>query len=99
MGDMVAKKSWSDFRDTGLLALVNLFLHIFGWSLVYEFDEEDIHDETGEVRENAEPVVVYPARVKFRGMHEPSQDRAYRKISQFMKENAETLLEEATMED
>ena len=29
---MVVKKSWSQFRETGLVVFINSFLHIFGWA-------------------------------------------------------------------
>ena len=28
------KKTWDDFRNSGLLRFVNMFLHIFGWTIV-----------------------------------------------------------------
>lgn len=48
------EKSWKEFRDTGLLLILNQIAHCFGWAIVYE--EDDKHK-----------VRVYPARVRFRG--------------------------------
>lgn len=52
---MIKKKSWEEFRESGLLFITNQFLHIFGYALVYEFDDDS--KLTG----------VYPARVRYRG--------------------------------
>ncbi len=84
---MITKKEWSEFRSTGLLLIINQFLHIFGWAIVFQID-----DTTGEVKE------VYPARVKFRGFDHESQAEAYQKISQFMEDNAKELNQEALEE-
>ena len=84
MNDMVTKKSWKEFRESGLLWAVNQFLHIFGWSIVIS-----INKDSGEI------IDVYPARVKYRGFSEDSQTRGYQNISKYMKENAEELLDEA----
>ena len=81
--NMVKKKEWSDFRNTGLLLIVNQILHIFGWALIYKIDDlEGLK-------------TVYPARVKFRGFANDSITLAYKKISKFMKENAKELNKEA----
>lgn len=68
---MIERKSWDEFRETGLLLFVNEFLHIFGWCLVVE-----VHDSGTKN--------VYPARTNFRGFGEESQTRAYAKISKYM---------------
>lgn len=38
---MITKKSWSEFRETGLLLLVNTILHAFGWAIVFGFESYD----------------------------------------------------------
>ena len=80
---MTKKKSWKEFRDSGLLWWINMILHTFGWAICLEMDED------GEITD------VYPARVKFRGFNEESNTNGYIKISKYMKENADELLEEA----
>lgn len=60
-----------------------MILHTFGWAICLEMDED------GEITD------VYPARVKFRGFNEESNTNGYIKISKYMKENADELLEEA----
>ena len=80
---MVNKKSWSEFRDNGLLWWVNMILHTFGWAIVV-----DINDN-GEIAE------AYPARVKFRGFADKNNTDGYIKVSQYLNENSEEILKEA----
>lgn len=80
------RKSWEEFRDTGLLFYINQILHAFGWAIVFEMENENIID-------------IYPARVKFRGFSEGAQDKNYKKIAVYMKENSEELLKEITKEE
>ncbi len=82
--DCVCRKSWQEFRDTGLFWLMNSVLHTFGWSLVV-----DVDDTTGEI------VSAYPARVTFRGFNEASNSEGYIKVANYMKENAEAIAAEA----
>lgn len=79
---MVDKKEWSEFRSTGLVLIVNQFLHIFGWALVFEIENDEIKN-------------VYPARVKFRGFKGEAVEESYQKVSKYMLENAKELNEEA----
>lgn len=60
-----------------------MILHTMGWAIIYEFDKD------GNISE------VYPARVKFRGFGEKNNTDGYVMVSQYMKENADDLLEEA----
>ena len=78
----VTKKSWDEFRDSGLLWFINTILHMFGWAIVVEVD-------------NGEVVNAYPARVTFRGFSEESTTNGYQKVSKWMAENAAELLDEA----
>lgn len=50
---MVEEKSWEEFRESGLLWLINTTLHVFGWAIVFEIYK--IGDDTN--------TRVYPARV------------------------------------
>jgi len=79
---MVTKKGWSEFRSTGLVLIINQILHVFGWALVFEIENNEIKN-------------VYPARVKFRGFGNNSTSEAYKKLSKYMVENAEELNKEA----
>ena len=83
---MVIKKSWEEFRSTGLLWWINMILHTFGWAICYEFDDGKI-------------VEAYPARVKYRGFDVEFNDKGCRNVSKYLEENAETLKKEAFEED
>jgi hypothetical protein len=78
---MVTKKDWSEFQRTGLVLIVNQILHIFGWALVFEIENDEIKN-------------VYPARVRFRGFDNQDTSEAYQKISKYMLENVKELNEE-----
>lgn len=75
---MIKRKNWNEFRETGLFLLVNQFLHIFGWSLVYKIENNVVVD-------------VFPARVKFRGFNNEDTTEAYKKITKYMSDNIEEL--------
>ena len=77
---MVLEKSWEEFRKSGLLWWINMILHTFGWSIVVLYDDDNKFER------------AYPARVKFRGFDEQSNDEGYRKVTEHMAENAELLL-------
>lgn len=79
---IVTKKSWEDFRNSGMLWWINMILHTFGWSIVVEIDNDKITN-------------VFPARVRFRGFGEKCNSEGYIKVSQFMKDNSKELLVEA----
>lgn len=81
---MVEEKSWKEFRDSGMLWWTNMVLHTFGWSIVLEVDTE-----TGEIEK------AYPARVRYRGFSEEVTTEGYKRVSRYLKDNCETLLEEA----
>ncbi len=83
---MVEPKSWEEFQSTGLLLLVNQFLHIFGWAIAFRYDEDK------------KLIDVKPCRCKFRGFDSKPQDEAYKNVSQYMKDNADELLQEASEE-
>jgi len=77
----VSKKEWSEFRSTGLVLIINQILHIFGWAIVFEIENDVIKN-------------VYPARVKFRGFDNESTDEAYVKVTDYLKENINELVAE-----
>ena len=79
--EMIRKKEWDEFRDTGLLLFINQILHVFGWAIVFE-------------RTETETVNVYPARVKFRGFDSNSVSESYQKISDYLKDNIDDLHKE-----
>lgn len=79
--NLTIEKSWNDFQKTGLFWLLNTFLHVFGWCLIYE-------REAGDIKR------VYPARTKFRGFSENCQDAGHRMVAQYLAANAEELKKE-----
>jgi hypothetical protein len=84
---MSEKRTWEEFRNSGILWWGNMILHTFGWAITFNYDEK------GNLTE------VYPARVKFRGFDNKSDERGFIRVSEFMKENAEQLLKEAKDEE
>ncbi len=81
MKKMVTRKGWTEFRATGLLLFINQILHVFGWAIVFEIENDEIQN-------------VYPARVKFRGFDDKDVGESYTKISEYMKANVNKLLKE-----
>lgn len=82
-GSTIERRSWEEFRAAQLLWWVNRMLHLFGWAIVVEVEED------GRV------VDVYPARVKFRGFDAASEAEGFAGLSSYLKDNAGELLDEA----
>lgn len=82
---MITKKTWNEFYETGLLWFINTILHIFGWAIVMELKNDEV-------------VECYPARVKFRGFDKGYNDIGYRSINLYMKNYGEELFKEADKE-
>ena len=83
---MLEKKTWKDFRESGLLWWTNRILHTFGWAITVEVDE------TGKI------INCYPARCKFRGFSEESETRGFKRITEHLKESIDDLVTD-TQED
>ena len=81
--EMVRRKTWKEFRDTGFLWWINMILHTFGWAIVVEVDD------------NNKCVEAYPARVKFRGFDEERNSRGYEQVSAYMDTFASELYRES----
>lgn len=79
---MITRKTWSEFRNAGLLWWVNRILHLCGWAIVV------VQEEDGSISE------VYPARVRFRGFHEESESEGFYKITHYLNEHMDELIEE-----
>ena len=80
---MVTKKTWEEFRNTGLLWWINQILHTFGWAIAYALTDDD------------QLVEVYPVRVKYRGFGDKEITEGYQKVSQYLKDNIDELLQES----
>lgn len=78
---MIAKKTWSEFSNTGLLLFINQILHLFGWSICIEID-----------RQKKQIKSVFPARVSFRGFKTSDVHEAYKKATYYLLENSSRLL-------
>jgi len=81
---MVQRKTWEEFRKIGMLWWINRMLHMFGWAIVFDFD-----DKSGKVKE------VYPARVKFRGFDEKTETEGFIKVSEYLKKNIDKVHQES----
>lgn len=79
---MVSRKTWEEFKESGMLWWINMILHTFGWAIVFEY-------------ENSKVVNVYPARVKYRGFAEQNNTEGYIKVSQYLKDNVDNILKES----
>lgn len=79
---MIKRTTWDDFKKNGFLWAVNSFLHLFGYAIVFQYDEGKIVD-------------VYPARVKYRGFSEKVNTDGYIAVSKYITANASELLKEA----
>ena len=80
---MITKKTWKEFKDSGLLWWINMILHTFGWAIVFSVKED------GEIKD------IYPARVKFRGFDEKSNTKGYINVSRYIKDNSNELFKES----
>ena len=86
MNNMVNKKSWDEFRKSGLLWWINMILHTFGWAICI-----DVVD--------GKATNAFPARVKFRGFDETNNNKGYYNVSEYLKTNINEIVEEAQLED
>ena len=77
------------FLDSGLLTLTNEFLHIFGFALAYDCNKEGVPENNS----------LTPVRTIFRGFSESSQEKAYAKITAYMKEHADDLQKDLYMSE
>ena len=80
---MITKKTWNEFKDSGLLWWINMILHTFGWAIVFSVEED------GSIKD------IYPARVKFRGFDEKSNTKGYINVSRYIKDNSNELFKES----
>ena len=79
---MIEKKTWKEFQDAKLLWWINRSLHLFGWAIVLQVEED------GSVSD------VYPARVKFRGFSEKSEEDGFIGLTEHLKSTIDTLSKE-----
>ena len=82
---MIDRKTWMEFKKAGMLWWINTQLHMFGWALVFEYDEQRF-------------LTIYPARVKFRGFSEEITEEGYKKVTNFLADNIVELQKEVNEE-
>lgn len=78
-------RTWKEFRETRLLWWVNTMLHMFGWAIGVEVDD------------NGEIIDAIPMRVKYRGFNVDINTEGYQEVSKYLKENASDLYDETMM--
>jgi hypothetical protein len=78
--DVAEARTWTEFQESGMLWLINRTLHLFGWAIVLHVD-----DVTGEV------VGAGPRRTVWRGFPIDAEERGFRRVSAWMRENAVEL--------
>lgn len=79
---MVTKKTWKEFQEAKLLWWTNRILHTFGWAIVLECEDD------GSV------INAYPARVKFRGFDEKSEEKGFIGLTKYLKSNIKEIEKE-----
>lgn len=79
---MIEKREWKEFRDSGMLWWVNRILHLFGWALCITVEKDGTISN------------CYPARCKFRGFDEKSETEGFKKVTEYMLNNSEDLLKD-----
>jgi len=76
------RRTWAEFRKTGLFMFLNTILHAFGWAIVLKTN----HD--GAVTQ------AYPARTKFRGFGKDDYPEMYENIANYLSKNSKDFPEE-----
>ena len=81
----ITKKTWREFRDTGLLWFINSILHVFGWAIGLSPDPKNPDAD----------FIASINRTKYRGFPETSNTEGYQKVSKYLKDNIDELVKEA----
>jgi hypothetical protein len=69
----INRRSWEEFRASGLLWWVNRIIHTFGWAICLEVDEED------------KVLGTYPAVVTFRGFTEEDEQEGFEAMKRLVR--------------
>jgi hypothetical protein len=78
---VIKRKSWEEFRKSGMLFLTNTILQFFGWSIIFEYSDKKL--------------TIYPARTKYRGFSEDCNDQGHKRVARYLKNNATELYDES----
>ena len=81
-GSYVKTISGKEFKESGMLWFVNSILHTFGMALTWKPETD----------------VIEPVITKFRGFEEKYNDQGYRALTEYMKDNAMSLMPDVTEE-
>ena len=87
--EWLSERTWEQFREAGLLWWVNRMLHLFGWAIVCEISDNS--------KDGEQVLRVYPARSRYRGFSEESEDRGFRKLSRYLRDVASQLVEDSEL--
>jgi hypothetical protein len=80
---MIDKRTWQEFSDAGLVWWANRILHLFGWAIVLQVENDGTISD------------AYPARCKFRGFEPGCETRNFKKLSSYLKAHIEEIDKEA----
>lgn len=78
--------SWAELAEIGGFWFINRTLHLLGYALVREEDED------GNVTR------VYPARTKFRGFDREAEEDGFRRVTKHLRDEADELVEDLDYE-
>jgi len=76
---VIEHRSWDEFRNAGLIWWVNRILHVFGWAICVELDDD------GKV------IDVKPAHCKWRGFESDIELEEYEKLTRHMTAEIERI--------
>jgi hypothetical protein len=76
------RRTWDEFRSTGLLYLTNKVLHAFGWVIVWAKD-----DETGAVS-------AFPARTSYRTHSPESEASGQQRLQAWVRDGFDAVVQE-----
>ena len=89
---MLKEVSWEKFQEDGMVWLVNRMLHLFGYALVVE--ETSYKEVDNNIKKRMKLIRVYPAKCKFRGFPEDAEDRGFRRVTKYMRDNHPKLMKD-----
>lgn len=79
---MIQESSWDEFYKSGLLWWINRSLHLFGWAIVLQVEDDGTISK------------VYPARCQFRGFDDKTETEGFRKLTNHLVAEQERLLKD-----
>jgi hypothetical protein len=80
----VEKRTWEEFRTSGMLWAMNTILHWFGWVIVVVTDDSEPDKIIG----------AHPARTKWRGFPKENNDRGVQRLTEWMASAGPALAED-----